>query len=131
MNNVGHYSLRFPMVVAPRYIPGQPVVDEETGTVIGTDVVPDATAILPPMMLPDEAGPVFNPVSLNVYLDAGAPIGAIDSPHHHVRIDTLKPSVRRIRLSEGRTPANRDFVLNWSIASGHAPHATLFRSGAP
>lgn len=126
VNNVGHYSLRFPMVVAPRYIPGQPVVDEETGTVIGTDVVPDAAAILPPMMLPDEAGPVFNPVSLNVYLDAGAPIGAVDSPHHHVRIDTLKPSVRRIRLSEGRTPANRDFVLNWSIAAGHAPHATLF-----
>jgi len=124
--DVGRYQLRFPMVVAPRYMPGQVIADEETGTLIGTDVVPDAGAILPPMILPDEAGPVYNPVSLNVYLDAGAPIGDVASPHHRVRIDTLKPSVRRIRLSEGRTPANRDFVLNWSIAPGKAPHATLF-----
>ncbi|WP_227815961.1 marine proteobacterial sortase target protein [Nitrogeniibacter aestuarii] len=124
--DVGRYQLRFPMVVAPRYIPGQVIADEETGTLIGTDVVPDAAAILPPMMLPDEAGPIYNPVSLNVYLDAGAPIGEVASPHHRVRIDTLKPSVRRIRLSEGRTPANRDFVLNWSIAPGKTPHATLF-----
>ena len=124
--NIGRYQLRFPMVVAPRYVPGQVIADEETGTLIGTDVVPDAAAILPPMMLPDEAGPIYNPVSLNVYLDAGAPIGEIASPHHRVRIDTLKPSVRRIRLSEGRTPANREFVLNWSIAPGKAPHATLF-----
>lgn len=125
-DGVGRYSLRFPMVVAPRYIPGQVVGDEESGTVLGTDMVPDAAAILPPMLLPDEAGPIVNPVSLNVYLDAGVPIGSVDSPFHHVRIDTLKPSVRRIRLSEGRTPANRDFVLNWTLAAGSAPHATLF-----
>lgn len=123
---VGRYSLRFPMVVAPRYIPGKVMADEESGAVIGTDVVPDAAAILPPMMLPDEAGPVINPVSLNVYLDAGVPIAAVDSPFHRVRIDTLKPSVRRIRLSEGRTPPNRDFVLNWTLAAGAAPQATLF-----
>lgn len=126
VGDVGRYSLRFPMVLTPRYIPGQPVVDEETGTVTGTDVVPDAAAILPPMMLPDESGPVFNPVSLNVYLDAGAPIGSVDTPYHRVHVDQLKPSVRRIRLSEGRTPANRDFVLNWTLAPGRAPHATLF-----
>ncbi|QID19428.1 marine proteobacterial sortase target protein [Nitrogeniibacter mangrovi] len=126
VDNVGRYSLRFPMVVAPRYIPGQPAVDEESGTIVGSDVVPDAAAILPPMMLPDEAGPVFNPVSLNVYLDAGAPIASVDSPHHRIRVDTLKPSVRRIRLNEGATPANRDFVLNWTLATGRAPHATLF-----
>ena len=123
---VGRYSLRFPMVVAPRYIPGKVMADEESGAVTGTDVVPDAAAILPPMMQPDEAGPVINPVSLNVYLDAGVPIAAVDSPFHRVRIDTLKPSVRRIRLSEGRTPANRDFVLNWTLAAGTAPSATLF-----
>ncbi|MBT0963078.1 marine proteobacterial sortase target protein [Denitromonas iodatirespirans] len=125
-DGVGRYSLRFPMVVAPRYIPGQVVGDEESGAILGTDMVPDAAAILPPMLLPDEAGPIVNPVSLNVYLDAGVPIAAVDSPFHRVRIDTLKPSVRRIRLSEGRTPANRDFVLNWTLAAGAAPHATLF-----
>ncbi|TVT76341.1 MAG: marine proteobacterial sortase target protein [Denitromonas halophila] len=123
---VGRYSLRFPMVVAPRYIPGKVIADEESGATTGTDVVPDAAAILPPMMLPDEAGPIINPVSLNVYLDAGVPIASVDSPFHRVRVDTLKPSVRRIRLSEGRTPANRDFVLNWTLAAGTAPSATLF-----
>lgn len=122
----GHYRLRFPMVVAPRYIPGQPIADEESGAITGTDTVPDAAAILPPMLLPDESGPLVNPVSLNVYLDAGAPIDAVSSPFHRVRVDTLKPSVRRIRLSEGRTPANRDFVLEWTLAAGAAPHATLF-----
>lgn len=122
----GHYRLHFPMVVAPRYIPGQPIGDEESGTITGTDTVPDAAAILPPMLLPDESGPLFNPVSLNVYLDAGAPIDAVTSPFHRVRIDTLKPSVRRIRLSEGRTPANRDFVLEWTLAASSAPQATLF-----
>ena len=126
VDGVGRYSLRFPMVVAPRYIPGRPVADEESGAIGATDVVPDAAAILPPMLLPDERGPIINPVSLNVYLDAGAPIATVDSPFHRIRVDTLKPAVRRIRLSEGRTPANRDFVLNWTLASGAAPHATLF-----
>ena len=51
----GEFSLRFPMVVGPRYIPGTPLVTE-SGDFAGqgwsrdTDQVPDASRITPPVV---------------------------------------------------------------------------------
>lgn len=116
----GRYSLRFPMVVGPRYIPGTRA--DEAGN--GTDQVPDAARITPPVLHPD-AGPI-NPVTLRIELDAGAPLAAIHSPYHPVRIDTPHEHRRVITLAHGSTPADRDFELVWTLAASHAPRLALF-----
>ncbi len=60
----GEVTYRFPLVVAPRYIPGQPLSGEQVGNgvAVNTDAVPDASRISPPVML----GGYPNPVRLGI-----------------------------------------------------------------
>lgn len=125
----GHaYSLRFPMVVAPRYIPGQALPDETQGTASGwspnTDQVPDAAAITPPVVA--AAPPDVNPLSIRVELDVGLPLAAIDSPYHAVSVDNPAPGRYTVELVDVTTPAERDFELRWRPRLGHVPSAALF-----
>src|SRR5262249_35178744 len=50
----GETTFRFPLVVAPRYIPGLPLPGPSAGggTATDTDRVPDASRISPPVLLP-------------------------------------------------------------------------------
>lgn len=106
----GRYSLRFPMVVGPRYIPRG---------------VEDAARIVPAVLRPDdESGPI-NPVRLRVSLDAGVPLAAMESAYHAVSIETEAAGRRRIAL-DGKAYANKDFELAWTLAPGRAPAAVLF-----
>ncbi|MCB1954514.1 MAG: marine proteobacterial sortase target protein [Rhodocyclaceae bacterium] len=123
-HGAGHFSLRFPMVVGPRYIPGASGTDEELGAVVAGAAVPDARRISPPVLAEDSR--IVNPVSIHVNLDAGAPIDTIESPFHDVEILRLDANRRQVRLSEGNTPANRDFELRWRVAPGSEPLASLF-----
>ena len=120
----GRYSLRFPMVVGPRYIPGAGADDEEVGAVVAGARIDDALRISPPVLGPAER--VLNPVRIRVSLDAGVPIAELNSPFHSVQVIRDGERRRRITLSEGNTPANRDFELTWTLAAGSAPTATLF-----
>jgi Ca-activated chloride channel family protein len=56
----GEVTFRFPLVVAPRYIPGLPlpVPCVGAGTEPDTDAVPDASRISPPVLLPGFPNPV-------------------------------------------------------------------------
>src|SRR5437870_3799266 len=56
----GRAEYRFPLVVAPRYVPGTPVDGPLTGegTALDTDLVPDASRITPPVLLPGQPNPV-------------------------------------------------------------------------
>ncbi len=120
----GRFSLRFPMVVGPRYIPGAPVetTSEGTGWAFDTDQVPDASRITPPVLHPS-AGKI-NPVKLNVTLDAGMPLERLICPSHPAQISTDQGGIRNIGL-EG-TFADRDFVLEWVPARGREPRAAVF-----
>lgn len=84
--DLGTFSLRFPMVVGPRYIPGTPVIVEDqpmgNGWSLDTDRVPNASRVTPPV-LPPGHGPI-NPVSLTVDLVPGFPVGTIESPSHDI-----------------------------------------------
>src|SRR5690606_33343904 len=113
VDDTGRYSLRFPMVVGPRYIPGTPDGERSAGhgTVPPTTAVADAHRITPPVLHPS-AGPI-NPVKLRVELDAGVPLAAVNSPYHAVRVDAPHAHRRIVELAEGSTPANRDFELVW------------------
>jgi len=130
----GKFSLRFPMVVAPRYIPGKPVTTEETvsgfdgtGWAQNTDQVPDASRITPPVLHPSKGR--INPVSLQVQLDAGFPIARLDSPYHQINRVGEGTGRMNITLADGEVPADRDFVLDWWPEAGTAPRAAMFTEG--
>ncbi len=56
----GEATFRFPLVVAPRYIPGVPLAGAAVGDGYAddTDAVPDASRITPPVLLPGFPNPV-------------------------------------------------------------------------
>lgn len=124
----GRYSLRFPMVVAPRYIPGEPaplkVARPQRGWARDGDEAADAARITPPVRHPDD-GPI-NPVALRVEIEAGVAIGSVRSAFHPVNVERPGPSRRIATLADGPVPADRDFELEWTLAPGNAPSATLF-----
>ncbi|HKR78898.1 MAG TPA: marine proteobacterial sortase target protein [Nitrospira sp.] len=124
----GEFSLRFPMVVGPRYIPGTPVmVEEETqgsGRSPNTDRVTDASRITPPVQHPYR-GPI-NPVSLTIDLAAGFPLGKIESPFHEILMIADPDGRRHLTLRQDHVPANRDFQLTWQPAGGASPTAIVY-----
>ncbi|GAB1413434.1 marine proteobacterial sortase target protein [Candidatus Desulfobacillus denitrificans] len=123
----GSFSLRFPMVVGPRYIPGAPAEGQGAGTgwAQNTDQVPDAARITPPVLDPAKHAPT-NPVRLKVVLDAGVPLARVDSPYHAIVQRELEGGGRIVELAAGEVPANKDFELTWTPAASHAPQAALF-----
>ena len=124
----GTFSLRFPMVVGPRYIPGTPIVIEDqspgNGRALNTDRVTDASRITPPVQHPHD-GPI-NPVSLAIDLAPGFPIAKVESPHHPILTIAEADGRQHISLREERVPASRDFELKWQPAQGHFPTVDVF-----
>jgi Ca-activated chloride channel homolog len=109
----GQAEFRFPLVVAPRYIPGIPLADGAVGDGYApdTDQVPDASRITPPVLLPGFPNPVA--LSIEVRLDpAGLPLSGVASSLHAV---TEADGVVSIRPGER---VNRDFVLRLSYGEG-------------
>ncbi len=122
----GEFRLRFPMVVAPRYIPGKTVIKGFSGTgwAVNTDQVEDAARITPPVLYPDER--LINPVMIRIKLNAGFPLEQITSSYHNILIDQIDSSTYNIQL-EQQTMADRDFELYWLPESKDAPQAAFFR----
>jgi len=123
----GAFSLRFPMVVGPRYIPGNIQSVSLTGdgwAVDGTDRVPDAGRITPPVLRPEEGK--INPVTLTVTLAAGFPLADVASAYHPVDINEDESGRTQVTLAEGAVPADRDFELVWRPTASSAPIAGLF-----
>ncbi|HUO52904.1 MAG TPA: VIT domain-containing protein, partial [Gemmatimonadaceae bacterium] len=141
----GEYEWVFPMVVGPRYIPGNAKGnatfagdDHRGGTGAGeqgggwapnTDVVPDASRITPPVLKPGQRS--GHDIALTVTLDAGLPVTKLDIPTHHVEVARPGESRRVIRLAAGDSIPNRDFVLRWSVAGDETQFGVLaHRDGA-
>lgn len=109
----GRFTLRFPLVVAPRYMP--------------RDQVADAARIAPPVPHPRELGASkLNPVRLNIELDAGVPIEAVRSRSHEVRVAQAAEGRYSVQLVTDAVPADRDFELEWVPVAAAAPRAALF-----
>ncbi len=122
----GRFSLRYPMVVGPRYVPGNVQVAGFLGNGWGhnTDQVPDAERITPPVHLGGESS--INPVSLHVELDTGLPLKRLESRSHSLRTVSQDPGRLALALEDGKVPADRDFLLEWEIEPSAAPRAALF-----
>jgi Ca-activated chloride channel family protein len=136
------FSLRLPLVVAPRYIPAPIVqtVDLRGGQGWGqttdqatdqpraqaVDPVPDRDRISPQVLDPRANAPV-NPVAVTVRLQAGFPLAEVKSHHHAVTVETAEGGARVIKLAEGAVPADRDFELTWKPVESAVPAVGLFR----
>jgi Ca-activated chloride channel family protein len=110
----GAATFRFPLVVAPRYIPGVPLPGPSVGdgTALDTDAVPDASRITPPVLLPGFPNPVR--LSLEVELhDGGAEVEDVRCSLHAVN-DETRAGYRVIRLHPGER-LNRDFILRFRL----------------
>jgi Ca-activated chloride channel family protein len=103
------YSLRFPMVVGPRYIPAG---------------LADAPRIAPAVLRPHEERAPIHPVRLKVTLDAGFPLAQVQSPSHPVRLRRVRDDAVEAEL-DAKHFATRDFVLDWQFAQESAPRAAL------
>ncbi|MBB84619.1 MAG: marine proteobacterial sortase target protein [Deltaproteobacteria bacterium] len=123
----GRFSLRFPLVVGPRYIPGTPIANgfSRTGWGVNTAEVPDSAWITPPVT---QRGPGRkNPVSVRAEIDAGFPLESVSSPSHPLVVRAQRGDVYAVRLDDPDAQADRDFVLEWIPTVGNAPNAALFR----
>jgi Ca-activated chloride channel homolog len=120
----GEFRLRFPMVVGPRYLPGEPVAAAAgVGLAPDTDQVPDASRISPPVRPPDK-GPI-NPIRLRVELDPSLPLAALESSYHLIHTAPLGGDRHEITLAEQVVAADRDFELVWRPVAGAAPTAAM------
>ncbi len=110
----GEVTFAFPLVVAPRYIPGAPLPGDQAGAGVGADTerVPDASRITPPVLLPGFPSPVR--LALAVSIDgAGLPIAGLRASLHE--IDARPDGTGwRVALRPGER-LDRDFILRWTI----------------
>jgi Ca-activated chloride channel family protein len=107
----GGFEFAFPMVVGPRYNPA--------GSVDGVGAAPAGrpgasgqkteVPYLPPDVLST------HDIALEVDLDAGLPLEAIESPTHVVDIRRPSPAKAVVTLGRNDRIPNKDFVLRWRL----------------
>ncbi len=107
----GEVTFRFPLVVAPRYMPGRGLGGEQAGlgTAGDTVLVPDASRLSPPVSLPG----CPNRVRLGVRValedhhvhDVASSLHAVTTTRHDAHVIDLQPGER----------LDRDFILRWRL----------------
>jgi Ca-activated chloride channel family protein len=109
----GEATFRFPLVVAPRYIPGSPLGGGAVGEGYAddTDAVPDASRITPPVLLPGFP----NPVRLTI--DVGIDSAGLSLTGARSSLPAVSGGDGRVRVQPGER-ANRDFVLRLAYGAG-------------
>ena len=140
----GVFEWVFPMVVGPRYIPGDPtskippvspanqgkVVEPDrrgvnegpndpqgTGWAPDTTQVPDASKITPPVT--KEGMRAGHDISLAVRIDGGMPIYDVASELHEIETAPLNAdaSAINVALKDQAEIPNRDFILRYRLAT--------------
>ena len=123
----GSYEFVFPMVVGPRYIPGEPIGLQSDGQGGGwapdTDQVPDASKITPPVA--PKGTRAGHDISLAVSVDAGVPIESILSPSHEVDVSRPSDHTARVCLKDSATIPNKDFRLKLDVSGRKIADAIL------
>jgi Ca-activated chloride channel family protein len=107
----GEVTFRFPLVVAPRYIPGSTLSGDQAGLgrAMDTDLVPDASRISPPVLLPGSPNPVR--LGLRVTMEDGRARKVASSLH---TVTEIHEAVQVIEVRPGER-LDRDFLLRWRI----------------
>ena len=105
----GAYEFVFPMVVGPRYIPGAVTSEPAGGPSASVAQVPDASRITPPLAPAGmRAG---HDISLDLTIDAGVSIDALESKAQEVDIERQGANTAHVRLRNVADIPNKDFIL--------------------
>lgn len=120
----GAYEFVFPMVVGPRYIPGNVDMGSKGGGWSpDTDHVPDASRITPPVA--PKGTRAGHDISIQVELDAGVTIQDFRSTSHEISFDRTSPHSARVNLRRERVIPNKDFILRYDVSGGRIEDAVL------
>ena len=132
----GEFSLRFPMTITPRYIPGNILarqlgeqslnIHQGNGWAMNTDQVADAQRITPPLIpASSDKNNIINPIEISGTIDMAMPLEKISSAYHPINISQTDNEYY-INLNPEIVPMDRDFVLTWTPMVGQTPQAALF-----
>jgi Ca-activated chloride channel family protein len=122
----GVYEFAFPLVVGPRYIPGNPTGAGDHGTMPDTNQVPDASRISPPVAGVHTDDPTAgHDVSMEVNLAAGVPVGDVESTSHKIFADRTGADSYHVALADQAVPPNKDFILKYRVAGTGIRDAVL------
>ncbi len=110
-----NYLFSFPMVVAPRYIPGNQAGRSNVGRgwADDTDQVPDASRITPVTVPPGMR--TGHDVDITVKVDAGMPITNITGVTHELDIVSSSETMAVVRLKNGPVIPNKDFIFEYRV----------------
>jgi len=127
-NRHGEFRLRFPMSIAPPYVPGDPT-PAETGSpedgggwAENTTRVSDASRITPELVGPLES---TNPVSLRVELNAGIELALLESSHHLID-KHFERGAWQVSLAGPNANPHKDFELVWQPAIREHVESVVF-----
>lgn len=143
----GEFSLRFPMVVAPRYAPKSPNnryfsgSEQSLSDEIDSRVKPAEYAryytqqrrnsfnihdhVSAPVAVTDVERGGKNRVALKVAFDSAMPIAQISSPYHQINVEMTGDGGALVSLQR-QAIANKDFLLSWRPIQGREPLAAVF-----
>jgi Ca-activated chloride channel homolog len=119
----GAYQFVFPMVVGPRYIPGQPIGKQTGGWAPDTNKVPDASKITP--QVTPRATRAGHDISIELAIDAGVPLVQLSSSSHKIEVDRTGASSANVRLRNLSEIPNKDFILKYDVAGEQISDAIL------
>jgi Ca-activated chloride channel family protein len=128
----GRYAFHFPTTIGPRYVPGATLAPDVApgaggrGTSPGTDRVPDASRVTPPVVAPGTRS--GHDVDILVRLVPGEAFDGVETRSHRVVTGFEAGGARLVALAEDDRIPNKDFVLTWR-PSGIVPaaHAVVQR----
>ena len=116
-------TYRFPLVVSQRYCPGAAIDGDSTGDGMtpDTDLVPDASRISPPVLLPGFP----NPVRLGIRARIGGPAPLVEDLATSIPVKLVQGEDALQVVVEPGNRLDRDFVLRWPLGLGAVPKATF------
>lgn len=132
----GKYTLRFPLVVAQRYMPpvtlveeadagcgGDEMLDNIIHTALGEDEHDEHRS--PRVPAQTATGP-RNPVTIAVDLEPGVELAELASPSHEVHVQRFEKGRSFVSLLNKEVPADRDFELTWAPRLTTLPQPSAF-----
>jgi len=123
----GTFEFAFPMVVAPRSIPGAPDgrLPRGHGTAPDTDRVRDASRITPPLL--PQGMRSGRDIEVSLVIDEGANLARVWSPSHPIARAALGKAQTRVALAKKRQVPNRDLVIRYRVRDDK-PRVSIHRA---
>jgi len=119
------YVFRFPMTVAPRYIPGTQTDRPNVGRgwASDTDQVPDASRITTAVLPAGKRN--GNDVFVTVKINGGMPLQKIIPVTHELDIQNTSETEAVVTLKNQSTIADKDLVIEYQLAGENSTLASL------